>query len=172
MASAVKFEPKNNHEGAAASIVLWLLLPCLLRTMITDLNLFTSCRILSCQDPVGSLRARMEFKQTRSVPPSCKSTCIFIREDLDVMMVSYMEAEKRKTSFSRTSATAIAAALARSASTMPTVAAASAGASLMPSPTIISPPERKLVFRLKAAVNFCDTHSFCNSQCTCLMVTG
>lgn len=41
---------------------------------------------------------------------------------------------------SRTSATATAVALARWASTMPTVAAASAGASLMPSPTMIRPP--------------------------------
>lgn len=39
-----------------------------------------------------------------------------------------------------TSATAMAVALARWASTIPTVAAASAGASFMPSPTIISPP--------------------------------
>ena len=41
-----------------------------------------------------------------------------------------------------TSATAIAVALARRASTIPTVAAASAGASLIPSPTMIRPPPK------------------------------
>ncbi len=41
---------------------------------------------------------------------------------------------------SKTSATATAVALAFCASTIPTVAAAKAGASLIPSPTIINPP--------------------------------
>lgn len=49
----------------------------LLKNINTGLSLLMSCRISSLHDQVGEFSARIELRQTRRVPPSCRSTCIF-----------------------------------------------------------------------------------------------
>lgn len=49
----------------------------LLNNWSLDLNSLIKCSKSCLQDHVGSFRARMELRQTRRVPPSCKRTCTF-----------------------------------------------------------------------------------------------
>ena len=55
---------------------------CLLKNIIVDLNLSTTGTRSCFQDHVGSFRARTELRQTRRVPPSCKRTCVFAKDEL------------------------------------------------------------------------------------------
>lgn len=66
-------KPKNvNHKGAA-STVLELVSPVTFNITL-DFSFSTTCCKSYLQDHLGSFRARMELRHTRRVPPSCKRT--------------------------------------------------------------------------------------------------
>lgn len=67
------------------AVVMLLLEPAIfvLREGSLDLTSPISCNISCFQDQDGSFKARMEFRQTSRVPPSCKRTCMHVKYGLE-----------------------------------------------------------------------------------------
>ena len=64
----------TSHNGAAWIFVV--LVFCFLKTTSLDLSSLSKYQKSRLQDHIGLFRARIELRQTRRVPPSCKRTCI------------------------------------------------------------------------------------------------